>query len=194
MPLKKKLAQLFQRQPPTPPNSPVHPQNQPLHDLVLPTEQPFPPPNVQQQDNLDFPILVVVFCLTGAIEIAIPSLENQPVHPVTFHSLRLMIVLTIASIFVAKYIASKKHNAARLLESVWSILWGHSILPRCYHVFSSLPYDHLVGHLCPFVASYSPLQLPSNSSQYLTRISRTEDCDSFYSGRHNQSRLVVIIF
>ncbi|KAF7124641.1 hypothetical protein RHSIM_Rhsim12G0165400 [Rhododendron simsii] len=113
--LKKILAKL-QRPPPTPnlPNSPIEAPNQPPHDL----EQPIQQPNAQQQqhqNNLDFPTLVVAFCLTGATEIAV---QNHTVHPLYFHSLCLMVVLAFASIFVAKYIASEQPNAAGVLNNL----------------------------------------------------------------------------
>ncbi|KAG5533533.1 hypothetical protein RHGRI_027650 [Rhododendron griersonianum] len=147
-PSKKTLAQLFQRQPPSPPDSPIDPENQPPN-LVLPIEQPLPLPNVQQQQqkNLDFPILVVAFCLTSVVEIAIGSLENHTVYPLSFHLLRLMIVFAFASIFVAKYIAPKKPNAARLLESV-GVFFGVTAFflavtisfPRCLMIISWIIY------------------------------------------------------
>ncbi|KAH7849540.1 hypothetical protein Vadar_019344 [Vaccinium darrowii] len=115
------LAQLFQRQPP--PNPPVEPQNQPP-DFVLPIEPPLPPPNLQlQQNNLDFPIHVVAFCLAAANAVAIQSLQNLTVYPITFHLLCLMIMFAFASIFVAKYITPTKPNAACLLEIV-GVLFG----------------------------------------------------------------------
>ncbi|KAI8529045.1 hypothetical protein RHMOL_Rhmol12G0195200 [Rhododendron molle] len=144
-PLKKTLAQFF-RQPPTPtptlPNSPIEAPNQPPHDLALPIQQPLPLPNAllldpqnepsdlvlpiqqpnaqqqQHQNNLDFPTLVVAFCLTGATEIAAQSLQKHTVHPLYFHSLYLMVVVAFASIFVAKYIAPKQPNAARVLNNL----------------------------------------------------------------------------
>ncbi|KAI8540124.1 hypothetical protein RHMOL_Rhmol09G0237600 [Rhododendron molle] len=45
VPSKKTLAQLLQGEPPSPPDSPVDPKNQPP-GLVLPIEQPSPLPNV----------------------------------------------------------------------------------------------------------------------------------------------------
>ncbi|KAH7849746.1 hypothetical protein Vadar_022386 [Vaccinium darrowii] len=105
-------------QPPPPPNSPVEPQNQPP-DFVLPIEPSLPLPNVQlQQNNLDFSILVVAFCLAAANAIAIQSLQNLTVYPITFHLLCLMIMFAFASIFVAKYITPTKPNAACVLEIV----------------------------------------------------------------------------
>ncbi|KAG5522934.1 hypothetical protein RHGRI_034924 [Rhododendron griersonianum] len=109
----------MQRQPPTPtpPNPPIQPPNKPP-DLAIPIQQLLPLPNAQQQNNLDFSILVVAFCLTCATEIAAQSLQNHTVHPLYFQSLWLMVVLAFASIFVAKYIASKQPNAARVLNNL----------------------------------------------------------------------------
>ncbi|KAH7850316.1 hypothetical protein Vadar_030862 [Vaccinium darrowii] len=93
------MAQFLQRQPP-PPNSPVEPENQPL-DFVLPIEPPLPLPNLQlQQNNLDFPILVVAFCLSAANAIAIQSLQNLTAYPITFHLLCLMIMFAFASMLI----------------------------------------------------------------------------------------------
>ncbi|KAH7856935.1 hypothetical protein Vadar_007114 [Vaccinium darrowii] len=122
LPLRKTLAQFFQEQPhppiPTPPSSPIEPQNPPRPDFVLPitNEQQLQPiPNAQQQNNFDFPTLVLAFCLTGAMEIAI---QYRTVNPFIFHLLCLMVVFAFASIFVAKSIALKHLNAARKLDSV----------------------------------------------------------------------------
>ncbi|KAH7856655.1 hypothetical protein Vadar_003969 [Vaccinium darrowii] len=121
LPLRKTLAQFFQEQPqppiPTPPSSPTEPQNPSVPDLVQPIAQQLPIPNAQQrQNNLDFPMLVVAFCLTVAIDTAAQSLQNHIVRPLHFHLLCLMVVFAFASIFVAKYISPKYPNAARVLD------------------------------------------------------------------------------
>ncbi|KAH7856522.1 hypothetical protein Vadar_002446 [Vaccinium darrowii] len=136
LPFRKTLPQLLQTQPPHPPPTPqsssIEPRNQ-APDLVLPIEQPLqlpnarllepqnqpdlvPIPNAQQEQNhFDFPTLVLAFCLTGAMEIAV---QNHTVNPLIFHLLGQMVVFAFASIFVAKYIAPKHPNAARMLDHV----------------------------------------------------------------------------
>ncbi|KAH7856392.1 hypothetical protein Vadar_000842 [Vaccinium darrowii] len=92
-----------------PPELVPPPIEQPLGQLPLPNAQP------QQQNNFDFPTLVLAFCLTGALEIAI---QYRTDNTLIFHLLCLMVVFAFASIFVAKSIASKHLNAARKLDSV----------------------------------------------------------------------------
>ncbi|KAH7859246.1 hypothetical protein Vadar_033600 [Vaccinium darrowii] len=164
IPLRKTLAQFLQTQPPPPPppSSPIEPQNQ-APNLVLPIEQPLqlpnalplepqnqPPdfvaiPNAQQEQNhFDFTTLVITFCLTGAMEIAI---QYRTVNPLIFHLLCLMVVLAFAPIFVAKYIAPKHANAARKLDPV-GVFFGFTAFflavtisfPLCLRIISWIIY------------------------------------------------------
>ncbi|KAH7858165.1 hypothetical protein Vadar_020774 [Vaccinium darrowii] len=171
IPLRKTLAQFLQTQtqppppPPTPtptlPNFPIEPGNQPLDwvlqieqpieqppDLVLPIEHPLPLPNAQQQqqqkNSFDFPTLVLAFCLTSAVEIAI---QERSVNPLIFHLLCLMVVFAFASIFVAKYIAPKHPNAANKLDNV-GVFFGFTAFflavtipfPLCLQIISWITY------------------------------------------------------
>ncbi|KAH7850418.1 hypothetical protein Vadar_032602 [Vaccinium darrowii] len=135
--LQRTLAQLVQRQAPPPPNSPIEPANQPP-DFVLPIEPPLPLPNVQlQQNNLDFPILVAAFCLATATAIAVQSLQNLTVYPITFDLLCLMIMFAFASIFVAKYITPTKPNAACVLDIV-GVFFGFTAFFIAFTISSPL--------------------------------------------------------
>ncbi|PSS08022.1 Cytoplasmic polyadenylation element-binding protein [Actinidia chinensis var. chinensis] len=73
--------------------------------------------------NLELPMLVLAFCLTAAIDIAIQSVQNRKQYPLTFHLVCLMMVFALASIVVAKYVHQNYPNGARMLEN-FGVLFG----------------------------------------------------------------------
>ncbi|GFY85697.1 hypothetical protein Acr_04g0004350 [Actinidia rufa] len=73
--------------------------------------------------NLELPKLVIEFCLTAAIGIAIQSVQDQKQYPFTFHMACLMMVFALASIIVTKYVHQNYPNGARVLENV-GVLFG----------------------------------------------------------------------
>ncbi|GFY85701.1 hypothetical protein Acr_04g0004390 [Actinidia rufa] len=73
--------------------------------------------------NLELPMLVLAFCLTAAIDIAIQSVQNRKQYTLTFHLVCLMMVFALASIVVAKYVHQNYPNGARVLENI-GVLFG----------------------------------------------------------------------
>ncbi|GFY85699.1 hypothetical protein Acr_04g0004370 [Actinidia rufa] len=113
-------------------------QQPPEEPVVVVVDVPPPPPPVDvelrqpepvidvppsPQHNLELPKLVIEFCLTAAIGIAIQSVQNRKQYPLTFHMACLMMVFALASIVVAKYVHQNFPNGARVLENV-GVLFG----------------------------------------------------------------------
>ncbi|KAK9278600.1 hypothetical protein L1049_028173 [Liquidambar formosana] len=100
--------------PPRPPSSPPSP----ALDLEA---QVATSVHAQAQQNPNWLKIVLAFCFSSAIEIALQSVQSQYSHaqlPQTFHLLSLAILFSFASLFVAKFITSKSPVAARVLEQV----------------------------------------------------------------------------
>ncbi|XAR63851.1 hypothetical protein NMG60_11023972 [Bertholletia excelsa] len=106
-------------EPSPPPSSP------PLSTLVQQPEadefEPDPPIiashklNISQQ-TLDWSILIMGFCLTSAVDIALLAIQTRTPSAVTFHMLCLSIVLAFSCIIVSKYITCKYPKPAKALE------------------------------------------------------------------------------
>ncbi|GFY85705.1 hypothetical protein Acr_04g0004430 [Actinidia rufa] len=99
-----------------PPPPPVDTELQP-EPVVLIDVPPHP------RHSLELPMLVLAFCLTAAIDVAIQSVQNRKQYPLTFHLVCLMMVFALASIIVAKYAQQNYPNGARVLENV-GVLFG----------------------------------------------------------------------
>ncbi|KAH7852145.1 hypothetical protein Vadar_021087 [Vaccinium darrowii] len=101
--------------PPQPPSSDIN------HEIVAVEQQPvIVPPVVAQnrQQNLDWPQLVIAFCFTSAMDVALQSIETRTQLPLPFHFLSLAIVFAFTSLFVARHISSKFPLQAGVLEKV----------------------------------------------------------------------------
>ncbi|KAF3437973.1 hypothetical protein FNV43_RR20729 [Rhamnella rubrinervis] len=89
------------------------------HPSSLPTnhEAPAPAPPLDQRQNLDWPTIMVGFCLASAFQIAVQTVQAQSDQPPsTFHFLSLVIFVAFAALFVAKSVSSKFPVAAQVLE------------------------------------------------------------------------------
>ncbi|KAI7985873.1 hypothetical protein LOK49_LG14G00361 [Camellia lanceoleosa] len=75
-----------------------------------PVAQAAPPP--PQQQDLELPKLVAAFCLTAALQ----SVQTRNHYPITFQLLRLLMVLALAFLVVAKYVVANYPKPGRFLE------------------------------------------------------------------------------
>ncbi|KAJ0034729.1 hypothetical protein Pint_25881 [Pistacia integerrima] len=91
---------------------PTHHQQEPPSS---PDAQPKPP---LPHNNLQWQNIIMAFCFTSALEISLQYVQNQFHLPSSFHLLSLLIMLTFALLFVAKFISLKFPVASQVLEKL----------------------------------------------------------------------------
>ncbi|KAG6732371.1 hypothetical protein I3842_01G173700, partial [Carya illinoinensis] len=69
-----------------------------------------------QQHNLEWQDIIMSFCFTSAIAIALQSQQTHSNFPPSFYPLCFAMLLIFSSLFVAKFISSKFPTLARALE------------------------------------------------------------------------------
>ena len=70
----------------------------------------------QQTIMLELPLVIVGFCFTTAIEIALYSLQPDARLPATLHLVSFAILLSFASLLVSKYIHSNLPFPSKVME------------------------------------------------------------------------------
>ncbi|KAK9278970.1 hypothetical protein L1049_028552 [Liquidambar formosana] len=101
-----------------PPAAPPRPPSSPPSPALDSEAQVATSVLAQAQQNLNWLKIVLAFCFSSAIDIALQSVQSHPQLPQTFHLLSLAILFSFASLFVAKFICSKFPIAAQVLEQV----------------------------------------------------------------------------
>lgn len=118
--------------------------------VVMPAEEqnPQPPlqppqaaPGVRQdrvdQNQIDWIIVMIGFCMESATDIALQSVQSTD-HGSNFHFLSLLILFTFAAIFVARCIRSKFPITAQVFEGLGIFL---AVSAFCYAITIPFPYD-----------------------------------------------------
>ncbi|KAG6732368.1 hypothetical protein I3842_01G173400 [Carya illinoinensis] len=76
--------------------------------------KPLDPPAATH--NLEWKDIIMSFCFTSAVAIALQSQQTHSKFPPSFYLLCFAMLLTFSALFVAKFISSKFPTAARALE------------------------------------------------------------------------------
>lgn len=104
------------------------PSSKPSSDLEMELELESEPTEANQQSaesfglihplqqQMDWSVLVLGFCLTSATEIAMQSLQAKTQLPLSVHLVSMGMVLAFACIFMAKFVPSRFPNHAKGLE------------------------------------------------------------------------------
>ncbi|KAK9278137.1 hypothetical protein L1049_027696 [Liquidambar formosana] len=112
------MLQLWCTSDPPPPATPPRPPSPPP-STALDSEEQVAATSVvfaHAQKNLDWTKIVLGFCLSSAVDIALQSVQTQSQLPPIFHWLSLAISFAFASLFVAKFISWKFPIPAQMLE------------------------------------------------------------------------------
>ena len=106
------MSQLLPRSSHSPPTQPQPSQPTDPEATPVAAEQNIEPQNPQWQG------IIMGFCFTSALQIALQYMNTPSQLPLTFHLLSLTVVLTFSALFVAKLISSKYPVPAQVIEEI----------------------------------------------------------------------------
>ncbi len=139
--------------PPTqpPPSQTTDPESQPVTPVVARQ-------NIERR-NLEWQDIIMGFCFTSALGIALQSMQTPCQLPPSFHLLSLAVVFTFSALFVAKFISSKFPVPAQAVEKVavffMTTAFFHAIaIPLPLHLKFSTWAIYVVSLLVVFVCSF----------------------------------------
>lgn len=138
-------------------------QSQPSQTMDLESPPVTPVPVVTRQNlerrNLQWQDIIMGFCFTSALEIALQSTQTASQLSPSFHWLSLAVVLTFSTLFVAKFMSSKYPVHAQVVEKVAVFFVTTAFflaiaisLPPSFHIFIWTVYAVLL--LCGFIYSF----------------------------------------
>lgn len=126
--------------PPPPPPVPIVEHN----SQPPPPLPPLPPPAAPgfrqdqfDQNQIDWIVVMIGFCLESATDIALQTVQPTDHHRLKFIFLSLLILFTFEAIFVARFIRLKFPIVAKVLEGFGLFL---AVTAFCYAVTIPLPY------------------------------------------------------
>ncbi|KAL4632279.1 hypothetical protein ACB092_04G038400 [Castanea dentata] len=138
-------------------------QSQSSQTMDLESRPVTPVPAVTRQSlerrNLQWQDIIMGFCFTSALEIAIQSTQTASQLSSSLHWLSLAVVLTFSTLFVAKFMSTKYPVHAQLVEKV-AVIFATTVfflaiaitLPPSFHIFIWAIYAVLL--LCGFIHSF----------------------------------------
>ncbi|TXG72763.1 hypothetical protein EZV62_001342 [Acer yangbiense] len=96
----------------------------------LEAQQPVTPPVEQNQRQfwLQWRNIVMAFCFTSALEIALLFAQTKSQLPLSFYILSLAILLTFLCLFVANFIGPHFTNTAQVLEKIAALLFATTVV------------------------------------------------------------------
>ncbi|KAK9278358.1 hypothetical protein L1049_027923 [Liquidambar formosana] len=108
-----------QQLPPPPPPPPPPASGGDLEVSAKHNLQPASPIVVNNQNiNRDWAKIIIAFCLTAAVDIALLPVQTHSQLPTTFYFPSLSMSFAFASLFVAQFIGAKYPVAARVLDRI----------------------------------------------------------------------------
>ena len=103
------------RHPPPPPPPPAAQNHRPF---AIPDQVVREAAHQNVPRDLDWTMLLIAFCLTSAVDIALQSIQTTSNLPPCFHILSFSILLAFVSLFMAKFINPNSRMLSEALEKI----------------------------------------------------------------------------